>query len=205
MPDDQPQIYLVTPRDFELESFSRELAGLLDRFEIACVRLRASEDADALSRRADALRELCHARDIPLVLETHAELAAAHGLDGVHLCDGARNVRAARKALPPDSIVGAYCENSRHAGMTAGEAGADYIAFGPVTAAALAATPVVAREVFEFWSEAIELPVVAEGGVTPDAAEDLAPVVDFVALGQELWGHPDGPAPALEEILRRIR
>jgi thiamine-phosphate pyrophosphorylase len=54
------------------------------------------------------------------------------GLDGVHLTDAARSVRATRKALGADAMVGAACGTSRHDGMAAGEAGADYIAFSPV-------------------------------------------------------------------------
>ncbi|HIE71875.1 MAG TPA: hypothetical protein EYP98_17775, partial [Planctomycetes bacterium] len=53
------------------------------------------------------------------------------GLDGVHLTDGSRSVRVARKELGPDAIVGAFCGTSRHDGMVAGEAGADYVALGP--------------------------------------------------------------------------
>lgn len=205
MAETKPQIYLVTPQSFELTGFSADLSRLLDRFDIACVRLRAGgDDADALGRRADALREVCHARDVPLVLETHAGMAADHGLDGVHLLDGARHIREARKVLPEDSIVGCFCENSRHAGMTAGEAGADYVTFGPVAEGTLAASNPVERGVFEWWSQMIELPVVAEGGITPEIAEDLSPVVDFIALGPELWASDAGAGAALAAILGRL-
>ena len=205
MAETKPQIYLVTPQSFELTGFTADLSRLLDGFEIACVRLRAGgDDADELGRRADALREVCHARDVPLVLETHAALAATHGLDGVHLLDGARHIRDARKALPEDSIVGCYCENSRHAGMTAGEAGADYVTFGPVAEGTLAANDPVEREVFEWWSQMIELPVVAEGGITPDIAAELSPVVDFIALGPEVWTPDGAPDTALAAILERL-
>lgn len=204
MMSEQPQIYLITPQNFELGSFSETLARLLDGFEIACLRLRAGEDAGEIGRRADVLREICHARDVPLVLETHAALAVQHGLDGVHLSDGARHLRDARETLPGDAIVGAFCEDSRHAGLTAGEAGADYIAFGPVSADPLASTPPVARDTFAWWSQMIELPVVAEGGLSPALAEDLAPVVDFLALGPEIWGHGAGPQSALREIVERL-
>lgn len=205
MADAQPQIYLVTPPQFELSGFAADLSALLDGFDIACVRLRAgTDDAAELGRRADTLRELCHARDVPLVLDTHAALAATHGLDGVHLLDGARHIRDARKALPEDSIVGCFCENSRHMGMTAGEAGADYVSFGPVVADGLATNDPVDPEVFAWWSQMIELPVVAEGGITPAVAAELSEVVDFLALGAELWSHELGPEAALKAILERL-
>jgi thiamine-phosphate pyrophosphorylase len=128
-----PQIYLVTPSAFDPEAFAPILSGLLDGTEIACLRLAlADTDADALARAADTCREIAHARDVPLVIEKHAGLVERLGLDGVHLGDAARSVRATRKALGADAIIGAGCGTSRHDGMAAGENGADYIAFGPV-------------------------------------------------------------------------
>ncbi|MEM7438530.1 MAG: thiamine phosphate synthase [Pseudomonadota bacterium] len=204
MADEQPQIYLITPQNFELSTFSTDLSRLLDSFAIACVRLRAGEDAAALSRNADALRAICHERDVPLVLETHTGLAAQHGLDGVHLTDGARSVAAARKDVPEDGIIGAFCEDSRHTGISAGEAGADYIAFGPVAPDTLAANPPVEAETLTWWSQMIEIPVVVEGGLTLELAESLAPVVDFLAFGSEIWSHGAGPDAALAAFMERL-
>jgi thiamine-phosphate pyrophosphorylase len=122
----------VTPTAFAPEDFAPVLAPA--RWgEIACLRLAlADPDADAVARAADTCREIAHARDVPLVIEKHSGLVERLGLDGVHLTDAARSVRAARKALGADAMVGAACGTSRHDGMAAGEAGADYIAFSPV-------------------------------------------------------------------------
>ena len=137
MPE-KPQLYLVTPSEFELSTFPDVLARVLDAEKVACVRLEmVTRDEDKLARAADALREVTHARDIALVLSEHRMLVERLGLDGVHLTDGARSVRDARKMLGEDAIVGSFCSTSRHEGMSAGEAGADYICFGPVTPSAL--------------------------------------------------------------------
>ena len=136
--NEQPQIYLITPQQVELSSFSSSLSRVLDTVDVACVRLSLSSgDEDAVQRAGDCLREVAHARDVPLVIERHLRLVERLGLDGVHLTDAARSVRAARKALGPDAIVGAFCAASRHDGITAGEAGADYVAFGPCAPSAL--------------------------------------------------------------------
>ena len=134
MPDtERPQIYLVTPPEFELDVFPDRLAAVLDGLDVACVRLAlATRDEDRVARAADALRVVAHARDVAIVIESHLLLVERHGLDGVHLTDGARTVRHARKELGSDAIVGAFCRTSRHDGMNAGEAGADYVAFGPL-------------------------------------------------------------------------
>ena len=197
---DTPQIYLATPPDFELSAYPGILASVLDAHDIACLRLSmASQDEDRLSRAADALREVAHARDVAIVIDSHVGLAEKLGLDGVHLLDGARNVRSVRKTLGADAIVGAFCHASRHDGMTAGEAGADYVAFGPVGATALGDGTIAERELFEWWSEMIEVPVVAEGALDADLVRALAPVTDFFGIGEEIWRDED-PAAALARL-----
>ncbi|MBE0455143.1 MAG: thiamine phosphate synthase [Roseovarius sp.] len=201
---EQPQIYLITPPAFEAEVFAERLAAVLDAHEVACVRLAlAGTDEDAVARAADACREVTHARDVALVIERHVGMVERLGLDGVHLSDGARSVRAARKALGPDAIVGAFCGTSRHDGMSAGEAGADYIAFGPAGATGLGSGERAERELFEWWSEMIELPVVAEGTLDAATVASLAPVTDFLAFGEEIWREPDAGA-ALGRLLAAI-
>ena len=197
---ERPQIYLITPPEIELDSFPDTLARVLDRTEVACIRLAlASTDPGTVARAADALREVAHARDIAIVIERHLQMVGPHGLDGVHLTDGARSVRKARKALGADAIVGAFCGTSRHDGMTAGEAGADYVAFGPVGATPLGDGTIAEEELFAWWSEMIELPAVAEGGVTAELVRALAPVTDFFGIGEEVWRMED-PAVALEAL-----
>jgi thiamine-phosphate pyrophosphorylase len=197
-----PQLYLTTPPAIG-GGFADRLAAALDAASVACVRLDiATRDPEALGRAADALREVAHARDVPLVIAEHIGLVERHGLDGVHLIDGARGVRSARKALGGDRIVGSFSRTSRHDGMTAGEAGADYVAFGPVRDTGLGDGTVAGRELFAWWSEMIEVPVVAEGVDAATAAE-LAPVVDFVVPDVAVWEAGD-VAAALREIARVI-
>ncbi len=185
---ERPQIYLITPPTLEPAEFAPRLTAVLDAHPVACVRLAlASTDEDAVARAADACREVTHARDVALVIERHLGLAERLGLDGVHLPDGARSVRAARKALGPDAIVGAFCGTSRHDGMNAGEAGADYIAFGPAGATTLGSGERAEQALFEWWSEMIELPVVAEGALDAATVKSLSPVTDFLAFGEEIW------------------
>lgn len=192
-----PQIYLITPAQLELSRFSDELKRCLDSVEIACLRLGLSTaDEDRISRAADACREIAHARDIALVIENHIMLAGRLGLDGVHLTDGARSVRHARKELGDEAIVGADCGISRHDGMVAGEAGADYVTFGPAGQSALGDGRQAGAELFEWWSQMIEVPVVAEGALDVGHVAELQNCVDFFALGEEIWS-AENPSEAL--------
>ncbi|MEO0654971.1 MAG: thiamine phosphate synthase [Pseudomonadota bacterium] len=192
---DAPQIYLITPPEFELSSFPARLDDVLDAHPVACVRLSTtSQDEDWIARAADAVREVCHRADVACVIDRHVGLVTRLGLDGVHLTDGARSVRKVRKALGADAIVGAFCGASRHDGMNAGEAGADYVSFGPVSASALGDGSVAPPDLFAWWSEMIEVPVVAEGAVTDDAVRELTPFTDFLAIGSEIWREKDAAA-----------
>lgn len=199
-----PQLYLVTPSDFELSSFPDALARVLDAHQIACVRLDlATQDEDRLSRAADALREVTHARDIALVVRDHSVLAERLGLDGVHLSDAARSVRTVRKALGEDAIVGSFCGTSRHDGMAAGEAGADYVCFGPVSPNELGDGSYAQLDMFEWWSEVIEVPVVAEGQLDAARIAQLTPFTDFFAFRDELW-HADDPVARLGQLIEAM-
>lgn len=190
--EDRPQITLITPAVLDLDTFPDRLALVLDTVEVACLRLSlASRDTDSLGRAADACRLVAHARDVAVVIDNHLLLAERHGLDGVHLTDGARQVRKARKDLGADAIVGAFCGTSRHEGISAGEAGADYVAFGPIGGADLGDGSLAPFELFEWWSEMIEVPVIAEGGVTEELVARFGPVTDFFAVGEEIWAAED--------------
>ena len=201
---DRPQITLITPPVLDLDIFPATLARVMDGVEIACLRLSlASKDPDDIGRAADAARVVAHARDVAIVIENHALFVERHGLDGIHLTDGSRAIRALRKDLGADAIVGSFCGISRHEGMSAGEAGADYVAFGPIGEAGLGLGTQAPRDLFEWWSEMIEVPVIAEGALTHSLVESFAPVTDFFALGPEIWGAED-PLAALKAILSPI-
>lgn len=200
MSEDRPQLYLATPPSFDLDVFPQLLARVLGAHEIACLRLGlATKDEDKVMRAADAVRQVAHEFDVALVIENHIALVERHGLDGVHLTDGARTVRYARKELGQDAIVGAFCAASQHDGMTAGEAGADYVCFGPVGETGLGTGARAERDLFQWWSEVIEVPVVAEGALTEDLVRDFAPVTDFFAVGEEIWTTED-PVAALGRL-----
>ena len=199
--DERPQIILITPPAIDLEVFPDRLAAVLDTVEVACLRLSlATRDEDTLLRAGDACRLVAHDRDVAIVIENHVLLAERLGLDGVHLTDGARSVRKVRKDLGNDAIVGAFCGTTRHEGISAGEAGADYAAFGPVGDTTLGKGERAEFELFEWWSQMIEVPCIAEGALTAELIGQFGPVTDFFGLGEEIWG-ADDPAAALKALI----
>lgn len=202
---DHPQIYLITPSEFELSTFPDVLAQCLDTTDVACVRLAlGTKDEDRIAKAADALRVVTHDRDVALVIDSHMMMVERLGLDGVHLSDGARSVKKVRKDLGEDAIVGTFCHNSRHDGMTAGELGADYISFGPVGITPLGDGRQAELELFEWWSMMIEVPVVAEGALDEALIRAIAPHTDFFGIGDEIWGQDD-PAKTLADFATSMR
>ncbi|WP_223421229.1 thiamine phosphate synthase [Tateyamaria pelophila] len=200
---EQPQLYLLTPPVVDIDVFPDQLAALLDAHAVACIRLAlATGDESTIARAADACREVAHARDVAIVVNDHTSLAERLGLDGVHLSDASKSVRDARKALGPDAIVGSFCDTLRHDGLSAGEAGADYVAFGPVRAVGDETS--APTDLFQWWSEMIEVPVVAEGGLTSDLVAHLAPYTDFFGIGEEIWASDD-PVAALKTLTAALR
>ncbi len=201
---EQAQLYLITPPAFELASFAETFQRVLDVAPVACARLAmATKDEDRIARAGDALREICHARDIPLVIESHLIMVERLGLDGVHLTDGARSVRYARGELSDEAIIGSYCGTSRHDGLNAGEASADYISFGPCGQSALGDGSTAPQDLFQWWSDVVEVPVVAEGALTVDLVKTLSPFTDFFAIGEEIW-NADDPADAFKTLAQAI-
>lgn len=199
-----PQLYLITPSEVELMTYPDILAACLDAAEVGCVRLAlGTKDEDTIARTADALREVTHARDVALVIDTHIQLVERLGLDGVHLTDGARSVKKVRKELGDDAIVGSFCGNSRHDGMTAGELGVDYVAFGPCGQTSLGDGTQAELELFEWWSMMIEVPVVAEGALTKELITKISPHTDFFGLGNEIWSSDD-PIAAFADLRSAI-
>ena len=115
------------------------------------------------------------------------------------------SVAEAREELGREAQIGVTCHASRHLALEAGEAGADYVAFGsffPSTTKASEHRPEL--ELLEWWHAMIEIPCVAIGGITPD---NCAPLVragaDFLAVSHAVWGRDE--AEAVEAFHEAIR
>lgn len=196
-------MYLITPPAFEPARFAGDLARALDAGDVGALQIRLKDaDDDAVRRAVDALRPVAQARGVAVLLNDRADLAAETGCDGAHLGQQDGDHAAARTLLGPDRTLGITCHASRHLAMAAGEAGADYVAFGAFFPTATKETQHRAEpEIIEWWSGVFELPCVAIGGIT---AENCAPLVragaDFLAVVGAVWGHPEGAAAGVRAM-----
>ncbi len=189
------QLYLISPPTIDL-TFVDRLAAAFDGGEVAAFQLRLKGiDDHAIAALADPIQKLCADREVAFIVNDSIGLAKRLGADGVHLGQEDGDPRDARAQLGPKVQIGVTCHDSRHLAMEAGEAGADYVAFGAFFPTTTKETTHRAEpSILGWWTTLFELPCVAIGGVTADNAAPLvAAGADFLAVSGAVWAHPDGP------------
>ena len=184
------QLYLISPLDVG-GTFPDRLARALDAGPVAAFQFRVKDMAEHdAARLAEPLLRICADRETAFIVNDSVGLAKRLGADGVHLGQDDGSVADARARLGKAAQIGVTCHASRHLAMEAGEAGADYVAFGAFFPSSTKDTKHVAEvDLLTWWSRLFELPCVAIGGIT---AENCAPLVtagaDFLAVSHAVWG-----------------
>ena len=207
------KIYLISPQHVAGD-FPERLARALDapansHHRVAAFQFRVKGiDEHEAARLAEPLQRICEAREVAFIVNDSVSLAKRLGADGVHLGqdDMARegSVKDARERLGKDAQIGVTCHGSKHLALEAGEAGADYVAFG-------AFYPTTTKEVehhaepavLTWWQSLFEIPCVAIGGITPDNAGPLVQAgADFIAVCGAVWnGDEAANVVALSEAI----
>ncbi|WP_374588023.1 thiamine phosphate synthase [Novosphingobium sp.] len=183
------QLYLISPLDVG-GAFPERLARALDAGPVAAFQFRVKDiDEHEAARLAAPLQAICAAREVAFIVNDSISLAKRIKADGVHLGQDDGTVEEARQRLGRDAQIGVTCHNSRHLAMEAGEAGADYVAFGAFFPTTTKQTEHRAEpDLLSWWQELMEIPCVAIGGITP---ENCAPLVeagaDFLAVSGAVW------------------
>ena len=193
------QLYLITPPRIDA-SFAETLAEALSSGDVAALQIRLKDHApDDIRQLAPPLIAIAQANGVAAILNDDAGLAAELGCDGVHLGQGDGDIKQARALLGKERTIGVTCHDSRHLAMLAGEAGADYVAFGaffPTTTKTV--THHADIDLIHWWVEVFELPCVAIGGINLDNAAPLIEArADFIAVSSSVWQHPEGAAAAV--------
>ena len=191
-------LYLISPQQVGGD-FADRLRAALEPGLASAFQLRVKDVGEhELARRAEPLQRICADAEVAFIVNDSMALAKQLGADGVHLGQQDGDVREARALLGPAAQIGRTCHDSRHLAMEAGEAGADYVAFGafhPTTTKPSDYRP--DPSILTWWSALFEIPCVAIGGIT---AANAAPLVDagadFLAVCQAVWG-ADDPAAAV--------
>jgi thiamine-phosphate pyrophosphorylase len=197
------RIYLISPQEVG-GSFADRLKAALEPGLAAAFQLRVKNvEEHELARLAEPLQRICGDADVAFIVNDSMALAKGIGADGVHLGQSDGDIREARALLGPSAQIGKTCHDSRHFAMEAGEAGADYVAFGafyPTTTKPSNYRP--DPSILSWWSTLFEIPCVAIGGITAENAKPLVEAgADFLAVCQSVWGKDD-PATAVQAFER---
>ena len=184
-----PQLYLISPPAIDA-SFTDRLARALGAGPVAAFQLRLKGiDDHAVAALAEPLQRVCADADVAFIVNDSIGLAKRLGADGVHLGQSDGDPREARQVLGREAQIGVTCHDSRHLAMEAGEAGADYVAFGAfyeTTTKPSKYRPEPA--ILSWWTTLFAAPCVAIGGITPENAPPLIEAgADFIAVVNAVW------------------
>lgn len=197
-------LYLISPPSIDTD-FPDRLAAALDAGDVAAFQLRLKGlDDHAIARAAAPLQALCADRHVAFIVNDSISLAKRLGTDGVHLGQDDGDPREARQILGREAQIGVTCHNSRHLAMEAGDAGADYVAFGAFYQTGTKTVEHFADiEILRWWTTVSPIPCVAIGGITADnAAPIVAAGADFIAVSGTVWNDPGGPAAGVAGFAR---
>jgi len=198
------QLYLISPLDVG-GAFPDRLARALDAGDVAAFQFRVKGvDEHQAARLAEPLQRICAERNVAFIVNDSIPLAKRLGADGVHLGQKDGSVAEARERLGREAQIGVTCHDSRHLAMEAGEAGADYVAFGAFFPTATKQVEHRAEpEILTWWQSLMEIPCVAIGGITPDNCGPLVRAgADFLAVSGAVWS--DEEAEAVRALARAI-
>ncbi len=190
------QLYLISPLDVS-GNFPQRLERACDAGSVAAFQFRVKGmDEHAAARLAAPLQEICAAREVTFIVNDSIGLAKRLSADGVHLGQSDGTVADARAELGREAQIGVTCHGSRHLGIGAGEAGADYVAFGAFFPSTTKTTEHRAElELLEWWQEIMEIPCVAIGGITPANCSPLITAgADFLAVSGAVWSGDEAQA-----------
>ena len=200
------KLYLISPQEVGGE-FPDRLRAALDPGIATAFQMRVKDVPDLeLARLAEPLQRICVDAGVAFIVNDSMALAKRLAADGVHLGQSDGDIREARALLGPSAQIGKTCHDSHHLAMEAGEAGADYVAFGafyPTTTKPSHYRP--DPSILSWWSTIFEIPCVAIGGITAENAKPLVNAgADFLAVCQAVWSKDD-PAAAVRgfaEVLK---
>ena len=202
---EQMRLYAVTDRAWaaDEDALMAQVEAAIDGgASIVQLREKHLDEGDFL-REAERFVALCRRKGAISIINDNVEIAARTGADGVHVGQEDLEAGRVRALLGPDKIIGVSAHNVEEA-LAAQAAGADYLGTGAafVTGTKTNAKP-ISRETIRAVTAAVDIPVVAIGGITRDNLPELKDCgLDGVAVVSALFAQPDVRAAA--EELRRL-
>lgn len=141
---------------------------------VTFVQLREKNlDEAAFLAEAKEIKKLCAGYHVPFVINDNVEIAAAIDADGVHVGQSDMEAGDVRRKLGPDKIIGVSAQTVEQA-LKAQAHGADYLGVGAVFPTGSKADAVeVSHDTVRAICQAVDIPVIAIGGITKDNVIEL--------------------------------
>lgn len=202
---EQLRLYAVTDRAWaaDEDALLRQIEDAIDG-GAAVVQLREKHlDEAAFLAEAERFTALCRRKGAVSIINDRADIALRSGADGVHIGQEDLAAGEARRLLGPGRIIGVSAHSVEEA-LRAQAAGADYLGVGAAFATGTKAdAKPIPRETIRAITAAVDIPVVAIGGITRDNILELRDCgLDGAAVVSALFARPDVRAAAAE--LRRL-
>lgn len=187
------RLYAVTDRAWVGRQTLYEQVEAAIRGGATCVQLREKHlDKAAFLAEARQIAALCKARGVPFIINDDLDIALACGADGVHVGQDDMPAAEVRRRAGRDLIVGVSAHNVAEARKAAAD-GADYLGAGAVfTTSTKQDVTALSHAGLKAICEAVDIPVVAIGGIGPENILDLAGCgLDGVAVVSALFARED--------------
>lgn len=141
---------------------------------------------------AKEIKAITDRYQVPFIINDNLEVALAVNADGVHIGQGDEDIKIAREKLGQSKIIGLSAHNVEEA-LKAVKQGADYIGVGAVFGSSTKLDAnTITYETVQNICKAVEIPVVAIGGITKDNIHKLTGTgVDGVAVISAVFAQPD--------------
>ena len=149
-------------------------------------------DEASFLEEAKAIQALCKTYGVPFVVNDNVAIAKAIDADGVHVGQSDMEAGDVRAIIGLDKILGVSAQTVEQAKL-AEERGADYLGVGAVFPTGSKDDAVeVDHQTLKAICRAVDIPVIAIGGITPENTGDLAESgICGIAVISAIFGQKD--------------
>lgn len=161
-------------------------------------------DDESFFKEAVEIKDLCKRYNVPFVINDNVDIALKIDADGVHVGQDDMEASKLRKLLGPDKIIGVSAHNVQEA-IKAQEDGADYLGVGAVFATSSKDdVSVLSHEILRDICNAVDIPVIAIGGITKDNIIELkGSGIDGIAVISAIFAKDDITA-ATQDLKEKV-
>ncbi len=169
------QLYAITDRAWLGKQTLYEQVEAALKGGATCIQLREKKlDKNEFLEEAIEISKLCKSFKVPLIINDDVDIAIKSGADGVHVGQDDMTVSEVRSLVGENLIVGVSAHSVNEA-LEAVKGGADYLGAGAVFATSTKKDAnLLPREILKDICSAVEIPVVAIGGITRDNLSELS-------------------------------